>query len=60
MERDQVMASEAMRGRVADLVRRENAGDLSADEAAELDGYLDVEHRMRLARARTASAEAER
>lgn len=44
--------SEETRGRVADLVRREKAGNISADEASELDHYLQLEHLMRLAKAR--------
>jgi hypothetical protein len=44
--------SEETRSRVADLVRREKAGDLSADEVSELDYYLQLEHLMRLAKAR--------
>jgi hypothetical protein len=40
------------RSRVADLVTREKAGALSRDEASELDHFLEIEHLMRLARAR--------
>lgn len=45
--------SEAARERVWDLIEREKmAGGLSPDERAELDHYLEVEHLMRLAKAR--------
>ena len=44
--------SEVTRRRVADLVQREKLGDLKADEAAELDRFLTLEHLMRLAKAR--------
>lgn len=38
--------------RVADLIRREKTAGLSPDEAAELDCALQLEHLMRLAKAR--------
>ena len=44
--------SEAARARVADLLAREKAGGLSAEEAAELNDYVQLEHLMRLAKAR--------
>jgi hypothetical protein len=44
--------SEATRERVADLVAREKATGLSAEETSELDHYLRLEHVMRLAKAR--------
>ena len=44
--------SEATREHVADLVAREKATGLSAEEASELDHYLHLEHVMRLAKAR--------
>jgi hypothetical protein len=44
--------SEAIRKRVADLVAREKATGLSAEETSELDHYLHLEHVMRLAKAR--------
>lgn len=45
--------SEAARARVWDLIEREKtAGGLSPDEKSELDHYLEVEHLMRLAKAR--------
>jgi len=44
--------SDAVQSRVADLIEREKAGGLSADERSELDHYLSVEHLMRLAKAR--------
>jgi hypothetical protein len=44
--------SEAARARVADLIAREKGGSLSADEQSELDHYLQIEHLLRLAKAR--------
>ncbi|HEX8241989.1 MAG TPA: hypothetical protein VF541_00790 [Longimicrobium sp.] len=44
--------SEATRRRVADLVQREKAEGLSRDESSELDHFLEIEHLMRLAKAR--------
>jgi len=44
--------SEATRQRAFDLVRREKRESISADETAELDHYLHLEHVMRLAKAR--------
>ena len=44
--------SEAARARVAELVAREKAEGLSADEKAEMEDYLRLEHIMRLAKAR--------
>ncbi|HSS50268.1 MAG TPA: hypothetical protein VLX28_15125 [Thermoanaerobaculia bacterium] len=44
--------SEAARARVADLLDREKMDGLNADETAELDNYLQLEHIMRLAKAR--------
>ena len=38
--------------RVADLVEREKAGDLSADEKAELDHFIELEHILRMAKAK--------
>ena len=37
---------------VADLLRREKTGALPPDERAELDHYMELEHLMRLAKAR--------
>lgn len=45
-------ASEATKERVGDLIRREKAGELQSDEASELHHYLELEHLMRLAKAR--------
>jgi hypothetical protein len=45
-------ASAATRERVADLITREKAGTLDDAERAELDQYLQLEHLMRLAKAR--------
>lgn len=44
--------SEATRQRVADLLRREKAATLTAEERSELEHYLQLEHLMRLAKAR--------
>lgn len=44
--------SEAARARVADLVAREKSSGLTADEKSELDSYLQLEHIMRMAKAR--------
>jgi hypothetical protein len=44
--------SEAARERVWDLIEREKTGSISPDEKAELDHYMEVEHLMRLAKAR--------
>jgi hypothetical protein len=53
--RDVVMfqPSEAATARVADLIHREKTTGLSREEIAELDHYLQLEHVMRLAKART-------
>jgi hypothetical protein len=44
--------SESAKERVADLIRREKAASLSPDEESELNHYLQLEHLMRLAKAR--------
>jgi hypothetical protein len=44
--------SETTKARVADLLDRRKTGGLSRDEEAELDHYLELEHLMRLAKAR--------
>jgi hypothetical protein len=44
--------SERTRRRVADLVRREKTAGLTRDESAELDHFLELEHLMRLTKAR--------
>jgi hypothetical protein len=44
--------SEATRGKVAELIRRQKTGSLSDEEQTELSHYLQVEHLMRLAKAR--------
>ncbi len=44
--------SEASRERVAELLRRKKNEGLSTDEASELEHYLQLEHLMRLAKAR--------
>ena len=44
--------SEAVKERVADLIHQEKSTGLSAEEKSELDHYLQLEHLMRLAKAR--------
>ena len=44
--------SEEARARVADLIAREKTSGLTPDEKCELDSYLQLEHLMRLAKAR--------
>jgi hypothetical protein len=44
--------SEAARQCVAELIEREKADGLTADERSELEHYLQLEHIMRLAKAR--------
>jgi hypothetical protein len=44
--------SEASRQRVAELIHREKTTALSPEETSELNGYLQLEHLMRLAKAR--------
>lgn len=46
--------SDETRARVAHLISREKTSALTPDETAELDHYLQLEHLMRLARARAA------
>jgi len=43
---------EEAKARVADLIMREKTEGLSGDEKSELDHYLQLEHLMRLAKAR--------
>jgi hypothetical protein len=45
-------ASEETRDRVADLIHREKTSGLTTEETSELDHYLQLEHLMRLAKAR--------
>jgi hypothetical protein len=44
--------SEETKQRVADLIHRERTTGLTSDEASELDHYMQLEHLMRLAKAR--------
>jgi hypothetical protein len=44
--------SKASQKRVSDLMRREKEADLEPAEKSELDHYLQLEHLMRLAKAR--------
>jgi GTP-dependent phosphoenolpyruvate carboxykinase len=44
--------SEEAKTRVADLIHREKTTGLSSEETAELNHYLQLEHLMRLAKAR--------
>lgn len=44
--------SEAAKARVADLIHREKTVGLTIEETSELDHYMQLEHLMRLAKAR--------
>ncbi len=44
--------SEEAKRRVAHLIESEKSGDLTPEERSELDHYLQLEHLMRLAKAR--------
>ena len=44
--------SEAAQERLTELISREKQGALSAEDRSELDHYLQLEHLMRLAKAR--------
>jgi len=44
--------SDATKSHVADLIQRQKTTGISGDEAAELNCYLQIEHIMRLAKAR--------
>ena len=44
--------SEPARQRVWELIERQKAASLSPEEKSELDHYLEIEHLMRLAKAR--------
>jgi len=44
--------SDATRDRVAELVAKERAGALTTEDSSELEHYLQLEHIMRLAKAR--------
>ncbi len=44
--------SETAKQRVADLIQREKTTGLTQDERSELDQYIQLEHLMRLAKAR--------
>ena len=46
------MPSQEARNRVVELVHGDRAGTLTPDERAELNHYLELEHLMRLAKAR--------
>jgi hypothetical protein len=46
------VASEATKQRVAELIHREKTAGLSAEETAELKDFIQLEHLMRLAKAR--------
>jgi hypothetical protein len=45
-------ASDTVKARVDELIRREKNEGLSAPETAELDAYMQLEHLMRLAKSR--------
>jgi hypothetical protein len=44
--------SETARARVQDLLEREKRGEITSEERSELDHYVQLEHIMRLAKAR--------
>lgn len=44
--------SESVKERVSDLISREKTAELSEEEKSELDLYMQLEHIMRLAKAR--------
>jgi hypothetical protein len=44
--------SDATKERVAELIRRKKSGEITPDENSELEHYLQLEHLMRLAKAR--------
>jgi hypothetical protein len=44
--------SKATQSRVSELLNREKTGGLSPDEKSELDHFVEIEHLMRLAKAR--------
>nr|WP_290222883.1 hypothetical protein [Trichocoleus desertorum] len=44
--------SEATKQRVVDLIRRKKTTELAPDERSELEHYMQLEHLMRLAKAR--------
>jgi hypothetical protein len=44
--------SEETKERIADLIQREKRSEISPDEQSELNHYLELEHLMRLAKAR--------
>jgi hypothetical protein len=44
--------SEAMSARAESLVQREKSGELTSEEKSELDHFVELEHIMRLAKAR--------
>jgi hypothetical protein len=45
-------ASQETKDRVADLIHREKTTELSQEESSELNHYLEIEHILRLAKAR--------
>ena len=47
--------SEKTKERVADLIEREKTSGISPDEESELNHYLQLEHLMRLAKARSST-----
>jgi hypothetical protein len=48
-------ASARTRQKVSELIEREKAGAITADEQSELNHYMQLEHVMRLAKARAQS-----
>ena len=51
--------SEAARQRVSDLIHREKTNGLTTEEASELDTYMQLEHIMRLAKAKARQRQAQ-
>jgi hypothetical protein len=51
----EIIPSESTRQRIADLIAREKSSGLNAEETSELDHFLQLEHLMRLAKARLLS-----
>jgi hypothetical protein len=49
---DGLHPSRAVQERVAELVERSKDGSISAEEQSELDGYLQLEHVMIMAKAK--------
>lgn len=48
----QFRPSAAAEGRLKDLLERQDSGELSVDDKAELDHFMELEHILRMAKAR--------